>query len=142
MICFGKLRCARSGSTALEFALIASVFLPLCLGILEGGLLLWTQGALQSAAAFTARCAAIASPDCTTGITPTTQKYAVAAAQNWVFPGIISTANVVPTTTACTSGVIYQKVTLTSAYWAGGLLPPPLNGLTLTSVAYFPVATC
>jgi Flp pilus assembly protein TadG len=138
MIGFGNLRRARSGSTAVEFALIAGVFLTLCMGILEAGLLMWTQGALQSTASLTARCAAIASPDCTTGTTP--QQYAVAAAQNWVFAGVVTT--VTPTTTACTSGAIYQKVTITSAYWAGGFLPPPLNGKTLTAVAYFPVSTC
>jgi Flp pilus assembly protein TadG len=141
MIRFGNPWRERSGSTALEFALIASVFLPLCLGILEAGLLMWTQGALQSIASFTARCAAIASPDCTTGTNHTAQLYAVAAANSWVFTGIIASANVTSTTT-CVSSVRYQKVTITSAYWAGGLLPPPLNGKTLTSVAYFPVTTC
>ena len=142
MIGFGNLRRARSGSTAVEFALIAGVFLTLCMGILEAGLLMWTQGALQSTASLTARCAAIASPDCTTGATPGTPQYAVAAAKSWVFSGIISNSNVVSTTTACTSGVIYQKVTITSTYWAGSLLPPPLNGKTLTAVAYFPMTTC
>ena len=143
MIGFGNLRRARSGSTAVEFALIAGVFLTLCMGILEAGLLMWTQGALQSTASLTARCAAIVSPDCTTGATPGTPQYAAAAANSWVFPGIIVNPSVnVVSTTVCTSSVLYQKVTITSTYWAGSLLPPPLNGKTLTAVAYFPMTTC
>jgi Flp pilus assembly protein TadG len=55
----------RNGATALEFALVAGVFIPLSLGILDTGLLMWTKGTLQTTAALTARCAAIASPDCT-----------------------------------------------------------------------------
>jgi len=35
------------GATALEFALIAPVFFALVAGIIELGLLLWTQVALQ-----------------------------------------------------------------------------------------------
>jgi Flp pilus assembly protein TadG len=132
----GNRRRGRSGSTALEFAIIASVFLPMCIGIVEGGLLLWTYGALQTTAALTARRAAIASPDC-----PAVPAYAVTTAGKWVFPGIIANANVVSTTT-CISHVNYQQVTITCNYWAGGLLPAPLNGTVLKAVAYFAVSTC
>jgi Flp pilus assembly protein TadG len=139
----------RSGAAALEFALIVGVFLPLCLGILEAGLLLWTQGALQSTASLTARCAAIASPNCSAvpGAfnVPGVQQFAVTTAGNWVFPGIIAntTANFTPApATVCLSSVSYMKVTITSTFWAGGVLPPPLSGLKLTSVAYFPVGAC
>ena len=126
----------RSGTTALEFALIASVFLPLCLAILDAGLLMWTKGALQSTASLTARCAAITSPDCSDA-----QQFAVTTAGKWVFSGIITKVNVSPAPAiVCIASVPYMKVTITCQFWARGLLPPPLNGKSLTSVAYFVVA--
>jgi uncharacterized membrane protein len=126
----------RRGATALEFALVAGVFIPLSLAILDTGLLMWTKGALQSTAAITARCAAIASADCTD-----VQQFAVTTAGNWIFPGIIGKVDVSPAPAAvCIGSASYMKVTITSGFWAAGLLPMPFGGTTLTSVAYFPVA--
>jgi uncharacterized membrane protein len=126
----------RNGATALEFALVAGVFIPLSLGILDTGLLMWTKGTLQTTAALTARCAAIASPDCTDA-----RQFAVTTAGNWVFPGIISKLDVTPApATVCIASASYMKVTITSRFWAGGVLPMPFGNTTLTSVAYFPMA--
>jgi Flp pilus assembly protein TadG len=126
----------RAGATALEFALVAGIFLPLCLATFDAGLLLWTQGVLQSTAALTARCAALSSPNCTN-----VQQFAVTSAANWIFSGIISNANVTPAPAiVCISHSNLMMVTITCPYWAGVVLPPPLNGKTLTAVAYFPVA--
>jgi Flp pilus assembly protein TadG len=134
MTCFGTLRRRRGGATAVEFALVAGLFLPLCLAIFDAGLLLWTKGALQSVASLTARCAAISSANC-----PNAQTFAVTSAGTWVFPGVISSVNVTPApATVCISNVSLMKVTIVCQYWAGALLPPPLNGHTLTAVAYFP----
>jgi Flp pilus assembly pilin Flp len=136
MICLGNLRRNRSGAFAIEFAMIAAVFLPLCLAILDAGLLMWTQGTLQSTASLTARCAALTSPLCTNP-----QQFAVTTAGNWVFPNVIAVANVTPApAVVCVTHVSFMKVTITCPYWAGSVLPPPLNGSTLTAVAYFPVA--
>ena len=52
----------RRGAAALEFALVMLAFLPLCLGTMEAGLLLWAHNALQTSANLTARCVAISSP--------------------------------------------------------------------------------
>jgi uncharacterized membrane protein len=126
----------RTGATVLEFALVAGIFLPLCLAIFDAGLLLWTKGALQSVAALTARCAAISSANCADA-----QQYAVTNAGNWIFAGIVSKVDVTPAPViVCVSHANFMKVTITSQYWAGAVLPPPLNGKTLTAVAYFPVA--
>lgn len=136
MIHLGNWTKDRRGSTAVEFALIAGVFFPLCLAILDAGLLLWTRGALQSTASLTARCAAISSAACTN-----VQQYAVTTAGNWVFPGIIAVSDVSPAPAiVCIAGAPYMMVTITSKYWAGSVLPPPFNGETLTAVAYAPVA--
>ncbi len=134
----GNLLRRRDGATAIEFALVAVVFIPLCLGILDAGMLLWTQGALQSTASLAARCAAISSPACTNP-----QQFAVTTAGNWVFANIITTANVTPTpAVVCIAHVSLMTVTITCPYWAGLVLPPPLNGRTLTAVGYFPVGPC
>lgn len=125
----------RKAATALEFALVGSIFIPLCLAILNTGLLMWTKGALQSTAALTARCAAIRSPACTDS-----RAFAVTTAGRWVFPGIIANVDVTPApTVVCIAHAQFMMVTITSSYWAGVTLTAPFSGKTLTSVAYFPV---
>jgi Flp pilus assembly pilin Flp len=123
---------ARSGAAAMEFGLIAGIFVPLCLAALDGGLLLWTKGALQSSAAMTARCTALSSANCTD-----VQQFTVDSATSWVFSGIIAKTDVSVATT-CMSHISYISVTITCRFWASSVLPPPLNRLTLTSVAYHP----
>ena len=131
-----NLRNARRGAAALEFALVAGIFLPLCLGIIDAGLLFWTKGALQSTAALAARCAALASAICAD-----TQQFAVTTAGNWIFPGIIGKADV-SSATVCTSHVSYVRITITSRFWAHGLLPAPFSNETLTATAYHPAGIC
>lgn len=125
----------RSGATALEFAMISSVFLPLCMAIFGAGLLLWTKGALQSVASLTARCAAITSSDCIDA-----QQFAVTTAGRWIFPGIVVKADVSPApAVVCISQASYMKVEINCSFWAR-IVPAPFNNKTLTAVAYFPVA--
>jgi Flp pilus assembly pilin Flp len=122
----------RSGATTLEFGLVASIFLPLCIAVISGGLLMWTKAALHSTASLTARCAAIESSKCSN-----ISEFAVATAAGWVFPGIISPADV-QHSIVCRSMVPFMKVTIISQFWARGVLPSPLSGMTLTADAYFP----
>lgn len=49
----------RSGTSAIEFALLFPVFIVLFLGIVEFGRLLWMQSSLQQAVEAGARCAAV-----------------------------------------------------------------------------------
>ncbi len=65
----------RRGVAALEFGMLAGALIALCVGTIEIGLLFWGQNALQAAAAETARCVAIGSPDC-----PSAGTYAADAA--------------------------------------------------------------
>jgi Flp pilus assembly protein TadG len=51
---------AQGGATAVEFALLAPMFLALVFGTTEFGRLLWTEQALQETAIAGARCVAIA----------------------------------------------------------------------------------
>ena len=53
-----------SGASALEFGMTAPVFILFIFGIIEFGLLLWTQLGLQHGAEMAARCASINSALC------------------------------------------------------------------------------
>jgi hypothetical protein len=114
---------------------VASLFIPLSLAIIGAGLLMWTRGTLQSAAAQTARCAAIDATNCPDIADIAT--YAVRAAEYWTFPGVIS-ADDVQQSVVCRSAVPFVMVTITCRFWAGTVLPAPFNEITFTSVAYFP----
>jgi Flp pilus assembly protein TadG len=63
------------GAGALEFALTAPAFFAMLIGIIEFGLLLWTQIGLQHGAEMAARCVSVNSGVC--GTANATQQYAV-----------------------------------------------------------------
>jgi Flp pilus assembly protein TadG len=56
----------RRAVSALEFAIIGSVLFVSSLGVIDLGMILWTQGSLQAVAAEAARCGAISASGCTT----------------------------------------------------------------------------
>ena len=64
-----------AGSSAVEIGLTAPFFFALLFGLIEGGLLLWTQIGLQHATALAARCASIDVGTCKDS--GTVQSYAV-----------------------------------------------------------------
>ncbi|MDE2517177.1 MAG: pilus assembly protein [Rhodospirillales bacterium] len=118
----------------MEFALVGSVLMVALFGILSTGLLLWTEGGLQSAATAAARCGALASPLCTN-----VTQYAVTQAQNWVTSGIIGTGNVSVSAnaTSCNGATgTFEVVTITCPFWSS--LPPPLSGITLKVKGCYP----
>lgn len=124
----------RRGATALEFAIVGSVFMLLSLGVIQAGLLLWTKDTLQSVAVLTARCAAIASPAC-----PDPQQFAVTMADNLIFTGVIAKADVTPAPAiVCTQHNQFYKVSISSAAWNAVMKLAPLNKITLSVVAYHP----
>ncbi|MGA7260668.1 MAG: TadE family protein [Stellaceae bacterium] len=59
--------CDARGTTAIEFALVAPVFLMLIFGAIEYSRLLWTLNALQQVAFDGARCMAIPQSSCAVG---------------------------------------------------------------------------
>jgi Flp pilus assembly protein TadG len=136
----------RSGSTTLEFALVAGILVTMLFGTTELGLLMWTRNVLQSTASLTARCVALGSSLCAT---PTQQvQFAVNAAQQWGLPGIITTnvaqhdVTVTAVATSC-NGIAAGSVTtvlITSPFWATGILPPPFSNVTLTTSSCYPTA--
>jgi Flp pilus assembly protein TadG len=126
-----------------EFAVIASVLLPMLFGILGLGFLMWTHNALQTTAALTARCLALGSPLCSAN----PSQFAINMAEQWIVPGIGSTLQVTtpytPTNPAssCNGAAgSFVTVNITSFYWVSNVIPWPLAGLTQQISACFPVS--
>jgi len=113
------------GASALEFGLTAPVFFLILLGVIETGLLFWTQIGLQHGAEMAARCASVNSTLCPTsnpnaitsyatrqtfglGLPSSTFSYStpacgnqVNASYNFQFPGIFNVAPLTLTAQAC-----------------------------------------
>jgi Flp pilus assembly protein TadG len=70
-----SLRRDERGTSTIEFAMAAPAFAAILLGILEGGLMLWTQFGLQHGVEMAARCASINKGTC--GSEAAIQTYAV-----------------------------------------------------------------
>jgi Flp pilus assembly protein TadG len=129
----------RTGGTAVEFAVVASGVVLLLLGSLEVGLLLWTNTALQVAAAQTARCAALDT------CSPNPQSYAVSLAGQWAGAGAVKTSDVTVSSASICQGAAagYSKftmVTISSEVW-NGLLMAPLSSVKLKASACYPSPT-
>ena len=75
LISFGS---ACEGTTAVETAIIFPAFFLLLFGIIEGGILFWTQSTLQFAVEAAARCAVVNATTC--GTTSAIQNYALSQA--------------------------------------------------------------
>jgi Flp pilus assembly protein TadG len=113
------------GTTALEFALCAPAFFALVMGIVEGGLLVWMQLALQQGVEAAARCASINKNSCTTA--SQIQTFASTASYGLTPP--VATFTV--TTPSCGNMV---QASYTPTYLPGFPIPTP----TLTAQACFP----
>ncbi|WCT74599.1 TadE/TadG family type IV pilus assembly protein [Sphingomonas naphthae] len=120
------------GATAVEFAFVAPIFLMFLLLLLEGARMMWTQGALQEAAASAARCSAVKSSSCNSDAL--VKSYAVARAAN---SQITIAATTVTIDNAVTCGTLgnMQKVTITAPWSsaATNLLPGAPSQLSVYS---------
>ena len=137
-----ELRRDCQATTAVEFAVIASVLVPMLFGALTLGFLAWTHNALQSTAALTARCIALNSALCAGNLGQV--RFAVNTAQQWIVPGVIVASDVVINTAATScNGAVGSFVTVAIAiqnFWALEILPLPHVATTLQVNACFPVA--
>jgi hypothetical protein len=126
------------GTTAVEFAVIAGVLLPMLFGSLSLGFLMWTHNALQSTAALTARCVALGA--CTRD---QAKHFAADTAQQWIVPGIVNAQHVFIDTnaTSCNgSAGSFVIVTIPTSFWAANILPQPFAAISLQVSACFPTA--
>lgn len=118
-------RTDRSGATALEFALCAPAFFMLVMGIVQGGLLVWMQLALQQGVEAAARCASINKTACAS--TSQIQAFASTASFGLTQPA----ASFTVTSPSCGN--------LVQASYTPTYLPSfPIPTRTLTAQACFP----
>ena len=118
---------ANSGTSALEFAIVAPVFLTMLLGVAELGRLAWTQSSLQYAVERAARCASLGLSQCAT--TADIQSYAAAS---------LDTTSVAASSFAvsnCTNNGTQVSISLPFTFILRNLFPWQL---TLTSQACYP----
>jgi Flp pilus assembly protein TadG len=125
---------ARRGTAAVDFAMVSVVFLPLCFGIIELGIVLWVQNTLQTTAELTARCVATQNTACGDA-----KSYAVATASAWLPSGMVNAADVTVSTGASCNGSPGTAVivTITHNFWGGTNLPPPFQSLTTSASSCF-----
>jgi Flp pilus assembly protein TadG len=137
----------RDGTTAVEFALVAPLFLMFVFGSVEFGRLLWTREALQQSAIAGARCMALAqgavqsSPCSASGSysAATTKTYIQTVANGWGVSLPVS-AITVDNNATCASTAGFSEVTI--AYTFTSVAPQvvllPAGGSTLTLTACSP----
>lgn len=133
---------SRSGSAAVEFALILLPFVMLIFGGMEIGRLIWTRNALQQTATATARCMAVRQPPCVTGTTTdVTRSVLFARTRAASFSVAMPAAAVVATASGtCASQGGFSRVTITTSFRTILPLMQPILGTSypITVVACFP----
>jgi Flp pilus assembly protein TadG len=134
----GDLRRCRRGAAALDFAMVSIVFLPLCFGIIELGIMLWVENTLQTTATVTARCVSTANAVCSNA-----QQYAVDQATAYLPSGMVSTGDVtVSTGASCNSAPgTAVIVTIAHTFWETEILPPPYQSLAISVSSCFTTAS-
>jgi hypothetical protein len=122
----------RRGAVSVEFAVAGALMLAVTVGLVGAGLLGWTRGGLQAAAAATARCVALGAPACAAPAS-----YAATLAGQFVFPGIISAGDVTVTTATGCNGAAgqYVRVAITGTHWLGSTLPVGQDTITVSVTA-------
>jgi Flp pilus assembly protein TadG len=130
----------RRGTSVIEFAMVGTALFVTSLGVIDLGMIMWTQGSLQAVAADAARCGAISASGCTTSTA--VQTYVQTQAANWIMSTVTShlTINVngavnTATCPAITTGT-FETVQITTSYLASWL-PPPFGNYTIDVCASY-----
>ena len=126
---------ATAGAAALEFALVAPMFILIVVLLLQGAVAFQQWNAMTSVAGTVARCIAIGSPRCTTAsgsssVDPATA-YAIQVAAAHA-AGVLTADRVAIDTVTSADGITYRRVTIT--------VPVDMLGasFTLSAVSRFP----
>lgn len=124
----------RRGTTAVEFALLAPVFLSMLMWIVEGGRMLWMKQSVAEVAFSTARCMSVS----TACDTATKQKtYAVTRAagygQTVLSANVVSVAN-----TTCNGVAGMSQVTVTAAFNSPVAKMLPMLPTNITALGCYP----
>lgn len=109
---------ARSGTAAVEFALILLPFMLLVFGGIEFGRLIWTRNALQQTAVATARCMGVRQPPCaTSGAVDVARAVTFARTRARSYSVAITTSAVVATASGTCSGQGgFSRVTISTNF--------------------------
>ena len=134
---------SRDGAAAVEFALVAPMFLALLFGTFEFGRALWAQQALQEIAISGARCMALPQSACASAGThiynaARTMTYIQQVANQW---GVsLSSGNIDQNNSAnCGGASGFSKVSVAVAFQSAvPNLVNMLGGIPLTATACFP----
>jgi Flp pilus assembly protein TadG len=129
----GRLLTCRKGTAAIEFALIAPVFLALMLGIIEFGYQMWIRVSLDYALAQATRCWVLGYADPHTGVSCTSLAGAKSALQ--VFATGVPFAAGVLTVTSSSAGCL--AYTYTAQWLVPGLMPAAAPVFTNTACYYY-----
>ena len=128
----------RRGVTAVEFALVAPVFMMFMFLIIDGARIVWTYQTLQEVATNSARCAALGVTGCKTS--GEVQTYAVNRAAASGVPLAAAAVTLTPAAT-CSSVAGMTKVAIASSYQGATTKLLPSSVSTLTTESCFPTAS-
>ncbi len=134
---------ACGGTTPIEFALVAPLFLALIFGCIEYGRLLWTEQALQETAMAAARCMAILQTACATSgnyySASNTQSYVQTLGDQWGVTIPSSGITLTPNTT-CGGVTGFSQVSIASTFTSpvSAFVHISASGISLTATACFP----
>ncbi|TCQ10229.1 TadE-like protein [Rhizobium sp. PP-F2F-G36] len=125
----------RDGATAVEFAIIAPVFLSMMFGAIVMGIAIWSTSVLNQVAAESARCLAVGGSACTTfptGCTSVTETcFVVTLAERRGLPGLAaSDISIEPNVSI--GAAVSTRVTLTRPFTLLG------HTMTLSGSASYP----
>lgn len=126
------------GTTAVEFALVCSVFTLVLVNSLGVGLLWWTSNAMQQAAILAARCASIGS--CSASPASAAETQAAVLGVSFLKSSDVATSTVSSCSPGAGSGSGFTTVTIGSSAWVGMFLGP-LSDVVLSGSACFPNPT-
>jgi len=129
---FRKLRGSRRGATAVEFALVAPIFLIMVIGVFELGRAMWIRASMQYAVEETTRFAIV-------NTSATTAALATYASTAYSSSGINITGATFSATQATTGGITY--VTITGSYDFSVIVPlVPIPNVTLSAKSRIPIS--
>ena len=111
-----RLAGCRKGATAVEFALVAPVFLVMTLGVVEVGRVLWIKATMQHAAEQTTRYFMVNNADCTSDLATcltTLQTYATSRLGE---SGMVTSDFTVAAAETTISSTTYMQVSVTYTF--------------------------
>jgi Flp pilus assembly protein TadG len=123
---------SRRGATAVEFAMVAPIFLIMVIGIFELGRAMWIKASMQYAVEETTRYAIV-------NTSATTSTLATYASTAYSSSGINITGATFTATQATTSGKTY--VTISGSYSFSVIVPlVPIPDMTLSAKSRIPIS--